>query len=313
MEAKSKKILFVLLFAICFLPQIGPAVALVCGILFSLMFGNPWPKQVAVLSKKLLQISVVGLGFGLSLATVVKVGANSIVYTIVGITFTLAIGWGLGRIIGTSPTQSLLISFGTAICGGSAIAAMSPVIQAKDDEVAISLATIFTLNAVALLLFPWLGHLLGFTQQQFGLWAALAIHDTSSVVGAASAFGAVALAVGTTVKLTRALWIMPCALIASMFKKSGQRAPFPLFILGFILAAAAHTFIPLMENCWSFLAVAAKQSLVVTLFLIGSGLSREVLGRVGFRPLLQGVLLWIIVSSLTAAVIMYGVIEVTGF
>ncbi|WP_305731846.1 YeiH family protein [Trichlorobacter ammonificans] len=303
-----RKILFMLLLVACFLPQVGTATALIGGILFSLVLGNPWPRLTAAWSKKLLQVSVVGLGFGLSLATVVQVGAHSAVYTIVGIAATLAAGWALGRVVGTTPAQSLLISFGTAICGGSAIAAMAPVLRAEDDEVAVSLATVFTLNAVALLLFPLLGHLLGLSQQQFGLWAGLAIHDTSSVVGAAAVFGTTALAVGTTVKLTRALWIMPCVLMVSMVKRSEQRAPFPLFIVGFMAAAAAHTLLPPLEPVWSSLALAARQSLVATLFLIGAGLSREVLGRVGVRPLLQGLLLWMAVSGLTAVAILFGVI-----
>ena len=175
----------------------------------------------------LLQASVVGLGFGLSLGTVLRVGARSAVYTVVGIALTLAAGALLGRLAGTSGPLSTLISFGTAICGGSAIAAMAPVVKAKSDEIAVSLATVFTLNAAALVLFPAVGHFLHLDQGQFGLWAGLAIHDTSSVVGAASAFGPEALAVATTVKLTRALWIMPCVLLAALLIALGPEGEVP--------------------------------------------------------------------------------------
>lgn len=308
MAGSLKKRAFVLLFAACLFPRVGTATALSGGILFSLALGNPWPGLTTAWSRKLLQISVVGLGFGLSLASVVQVGVHSALYTIIGIAATLAAGWGIGKAVGTTPSQSLLISFGTAICGGSAIAAMAPVLRADDDEVAVSLATVFTLNAAALLLFPPLGHLLGLSQQQFGLWAGLAIHDTSSVVGAASAFGATALAVGTTVKLTRALWIMPCALAAAVVKRSDRRAPFPLFIVGFLAAAAVHTILPGLEPVWGTLALAAKQGLVATLFLIGAGLSRELLARVGVRPLAQGLLLWLVAGGLTLGAILCGII-----
>ena len=194
--------------------------------------------------------------------------------------------------------------FGTAVCGGSAIAAMAPVIKADNDEIAVSLATVFSLNAAALLLFPPLGHLLGLTERQFGLWAALAIHDTSSVVGAASAFGATALTIGTTVKLARAIWIAPSALIASRFTNSRATASVPLFIVGFITAATVRSLTPSLMGLWEGFATVARQGLVVTLFLVGTGLSRDVLRRGGVRPLVQGVLLWVGVSGMVLAFIM---------
>jgi len=218
-------------------------------------------------------------------------------------------GWLLGRLFNTPQRTSTLISFGTAICGGSAIAAMAPVIKAEPEDTGVALATVFTLNSIALLLFPPLGHLLGMGERQFGLWSALAIHDTSSVVGAAAAYGSLALAIGTTVKLTRALWIMPSALAAAWFTKSEGKAKLPLFIVGFILAAAVKTLLPQLDSLWHPLNSVAKQSLVVTLFLIGSGLTREVLGRTGIRPLAQGVSLWIIVSVSSAAAILAGLIS----
>jgi len=278
------------------------------GVLFSLLIGNPWPVRSAESSKILLQISVVGLGFGLSLGEVLHTGRNSIIYTIVGITFTLIIGSLLGRFLNISKNTSDLISFGTAICGGSAIAALAPVLKAKNEETAVALATVFTLNSVALLLFPAIGHALHLSQAVFGTWAGLAIHDTSSVVGAAASYGTQALAIGTTVKLTRAVWITPAVLGMAWLKGSDEKPQVPLFIIGFILAATLRTLFPQGASYWGELSAVAKQSLVVTLFLIGAGLSKEVLQTVGVRPLIQGVTLWLIVSSLTlTALLLVGI------
>jgi uncharacterized integral membrane protein (TIGR00698 family) len=301
----ARKISFVASLSICAFPEVGTAVALVGGILFSLLVGNPWPATSARLSKIILQISVVGLGFGLSLGEVLRTGRASFIYTVAGITFTLAAGYSLGRLFNTNRNTSALISFGTAICGGSAIAAMAPVLKAETDETAVALATVFTLNSVALLLFPVIGHLLNLSQNVFGTWAGLAIHDTSSVVGAASSYGSRALAVGTTVKLTRAVWITPVVVGTAWLKDSEQKVGIPLFIIGFIIAAACRTLLPHYSFLWGELSAVAKQSLVITLFLIGSGLSREVLRKVGMRPLLQGVTLWLIVSSLTLAALLF--------
>ena len=301
----TRKILFIACLLICVFPQIGTAAGLIMGILFSLLLGNPWPDKSARLSKIILQISVVGLGFGLSLGEVLQTGKDSVLYTITGIIFTLVVGYSLGKLLNTNKNTSALISFGTAICGGSAIAAMAPVLKAEDDETAVALATVFTLNSVALLLFPVIGHALHLSQNVFGTWAGLAIHDTSSVVGAAASYGNHALAVGTTVKLTRAIWIIPVVVGTAWVEKSGQRAKVPLFIIGFILAAAIRSLLPQFGNYWGDLSAFAKQSLVITLFLIGSGLSREVLRNVGVRPLLQGVTLWLIVSSLTLAALLF--------
>ena len=223
-----------------------------------------------------------GLGFGLGIGEVWTVGKDSVVYTLIGITCTLALGALLRKVFPTGQKTASLIAFGTAICGGSAIAAMAPVLNSEDDETAVALATVFSLNAVALLLFPFIGHLLHLSQVQFGEWAALAIHDTSSVVGAAAAYGPQALAVGTTVKLTRAMWIAPVALGAALCLKSDKRAKIPLFIIGFVAAAVIHTLLPQLAALWSVLSGIAKQGLVVTLFLIGAGLSKSLLkkGRV---------------------------------
>ncbi|MDD2851116.1 MAG: putative sulfate exporter family transporter [Desulfuromonadaceae bacterium] len=290
-------------------PWCGPATALCAGILFSLLAGTPWPGQTSVWSKKLLQLSVVGLGFGLSITDVWQAGREAVLYTPISIILTVVAGLLLGRLLHTQTRTSALISFGTAICGGSAIAAMAPAINADDEEIAVSLATVFSLNAAALLLFPPLGHYFALTERQFGLWSALAIHDTSSVVGAASAFGASALAVGTTVKLARAVWIAPAVLIAARFTRTRTKLPIPLFIIGFVAAASLRSLAPSFHNMWQTAAAISRQGLVVTLFLVGNGLTREVIGRVGMRPLVQGVILWIIVSTTMLAVILEGIIR----
>ncbi len=300
------KLLFWLLLLVCCLPLVTAPMALTAGLVFGLAIGNPWKNSTSTWSRRLLQSSVVGLGFGINLPVILQTGKDAFLYTAISISFTMLAGWLLGRLFKTPQRTSTLISFGTAICGGSAIAAMAPVIKAKGEETGVALATIFTLNSIALILFPPLGHLLGMGQQQFGLWSALAIHDTSSVVGAAAAYGSLALAIGTTVKLTRALWIMPSALLAAWLTKSEGKAKFPLFIIGFIAAAAIKTALPQFEQLWHPLNSIAKQSLVVTLFLIGSGLTRELLAKTGIKPLAQGVTLWIIVSVASATAILLG-------
>jgi len=300
--------LFLALMAACLWPRIDAAVALTAGVVFTLTIGNPLAKSSGPWARKLLQASVVGLGFGVGIGQVLREGQHSILYTMVGIGFTLATGALLGRWLGVSERTSQLISFGTAICGGSAIAAMAPVIKAKSEEVAVAMATVFTLNSVALLLFPPIGRMAHLSASAFGLWSALAIHDTSSVVGAASTFGPVALATATTVKLTRALWITPCVLGYALFRKTEQRATVPLFIVGFIAAAAIRSLAPQYAGAWDTLAFLARRLLVVTLFLIGAGVTREVLKKVGFRPMVQGVSLWLLVSTLTLAAISYHLI-----
>ncbi len=303
------KLLFWMLLLACCLPAVSAPIALTAGLAFGLVVGNPWKNATAVWSRRLLQASVVGLGFGMNLPELLKTGRDAFLYTAISISFTMLAGYLLGRLFKTPQRTSILISFGTAICGGSAIAAMAPVIKAEAEETGVALATIFTLNSVALIIFPPLGHMLGMGQQQFGLWAALAIHDTSSVVGASAAFGGLALAVGTTVKLTRTLWIMPSALVAAWFSKSEGKARFPLFIVGFLAAAAIKTTLPQFEQFWHPLNSMAKQSLVVTLFLIGSGLTRDLLAKTGIRPLAQGITLWIVVSVTSAAAIISGLIR----
>jgi len=275
---------------------VSPPVALAMGLLFGLTCAHPWDAGAKKYSKWLLQASVVGLGFGMNLHQVVQAGRSGFLYTVLGITFALLAGMGLGRLLRVERTAAFLISTGTAICGGSAIAAIGPITQASEEEMAVSLGTVFVLNSVALMIFPAIGHWLGLTQPQFGLWAALAIHDTSSVVGAAKQYGAVALAIATTVKLARALWIVPLALGTALARHAKAKIQWPWFIGLFCLAAVCNTYGPAGAPAYAVLVKLAKIGLTVTLFLIGSGISLTTLQRVGPRPLLQGVILWILVS-----------------
>jgi uncharacterized integral membrane protein (TIGR00698 family) len=258
------------------------------------------------LSKFLLQASVVGLGFGMDLAEVVKVGRSGFLYTACGITAAMLPGLAIGRWFGVARTPSLLINAGTAICGGSAIAAVGPITNATEEEMAVSLGTVFVLNSIALLLFPTVGWALHLSQTQFGLWSALAIHDTSSVVGATAKYGAVALAVGTTVKLARALWIVPLSVLTSVLKKSKRRIQWPWFIDLFCLAAVANTYVRFFGFAYSVLSHLGKLGLTITLYLIGGGLSLATLRQVGVRPLLQGSLLWAIVAIGSLMLILQG-------
>jgi uncharacterized integral membrane protein (TIGR00698 family) len=282
---------------------IGPPLALAAGLAFGLSTVHSFHEEGRNLSKFLLQAAVVCLGFGMNLKEVVHAGASGFLYTAISITFALGLGVLLGKMLQVWKTQSLLISFGTAICGGSAIAAMGPVLNANEEEMAVSLGTVFVLNSVALLLFPFIGHLMHFTQTQFGLWAALAIHDTSSVVGAGAKYGPTALAVGTTVKLARALWIVPLAIATAMLKKSKAKVQWPWFILYFcvaaVLASYVPRYIPQSVEAFSALSRLGRAALTVVLFLIGTGITRSTLKEVGVRPLMQGALLWIVVASLS--------------
>jgi uncharacterized integral membrane protein (TIGR00698 family) len=282
---------------------IGPPLALAAGLAFGLSTVHTFHCEGRNLSKFLLQAAVVCLGFGMNLKEVAHAGASGFMYTAISITFALGLGVLLGKLLQVGKTQSLLISFGTAICGGSAIAAMGPVLMANEEEMAVSLGTVFVLNSVALLVFPFIGHLMHFTQTQFGLWAALAIHDTSSVVGAGAKYGPTALAVGTTVKLARALWIVPLAIATAMLKKSKAKVQWPWFILYFCVAAVLASYVPRYMpqsvELFSALNRLGRAALTVVLFLIGTGITRSTLKEVGVRPLVQGVTLWIVVASLS--------------
>lgn len=303
--AKYNKPLFILLFILCLMPFISPAIALFLGLALGMTAGQPFPKFSKKTSKYLLQFSVVGLGFGMNLHESLKTGKEGMLFTIVSVAAVLVLGIYLGKRLMMDRKTAYLISAGTAICGGSAIAAVGPVVKANDNEMSMALGTIFILNAIALFIFPPIGHLLNMTQEQFGMWAAIAIHDTSSVVGAGAAYGEKALEIATMVKLTRALWIIPITIVTMfLFKQKGGKIAIPWFIFFFILAMVANTFLTIPETVTGSLVWLAKKGLTVTLFLIGAGLSRKVIKQVGVRPMVQGVVLWVFIGLISLGVIL---------
>jgi uncharacterized integral membrane protein (TIGR00698 family) len=289
---------------------VSPPFALLGGLVYGLTLTHPFHVESKRLAKFLLQASVVALGFGMNLHEVLRAGRSGFFYTALSITTVMLLGLALGRLAQVGKTSSFLISAGTAICGGSAIAAVGPIAEASEEEMAVSLGAVFILNSVALFLFPVIGFALHMTQNQFGLWAALAIHDTSSVVGATAKYGSAALAVGTTVKLARALWIVPLSLITAVTLKSKARIQWPWFIAIFCLAALLNSQLPVFAPVFAGLSRIGRIGLTVTLFLIGSGLNKETLKKVGVRPLLQGLTLWIIIGTGTLALILFNWIHV---
>ena len=301
--------------AFCLTPWASPPIALTLGAVLALTHENPFANLGKALSGRLLQVCVVFLGFGMDLPVVLKAGANGAGFAALTIAATLALGWWLGKILGILPKTSALISAGTAICGGSAIAAVGSVIGVAEGEITVAMGTVFILNAVALYLFPWLGHTLHLSQAQFGTWAGVAIHDISSVVGAASHYGLSALQTATAVKLSRALWIIPVAFGAAYAFRSdtgdGSTAPaekpkvaVPWFVGFFLLASVLRSYVPGVAHVAPALSQAATVGLTLTLFLIGAGLSARVLRAVGWRPLLQGVVLWVFISVASLGIIM---------
>ena len=310
---RYNKVLFIVLLLITLLPQVTPAIALFMGLALALIAGQAYPKFAKKTSKYLLQASVVGLGFGMNLHESLASGKDGMLFTIVSVIAVMVIGFFVGKWLRVDRKTAYLISSGKAICGGSAIAAVAPVVKADDNQMSVSLGTIFVLNAIALFIFPPIGHWLGMTQEQFGEWAAIAIHDTSSVVGAGEAFdrsyfpGAEgkALQIATLIKCTRALWIIPLALVTTLiFKEKNSKIYIPWFIFLFVLAMVINTYIALPTQITGSLVWLAKKGLTVTLFLIGSGLSVDVLRSVGIKPMIQGILLWIVIALLSLAVIL---------
>lgn len=279
------------------LPQITAPVALLMGLVFAFCFPNPCPKFNKKTSKYLLQVAVVCLGFNMNLQESLKSGSEGMLFTVVSVVGVMALGVLLGYWMHINRKTAYLISSGTAICGGSAIAAVGPVLKADENEMAVSLGVIFILNSIALFIFPPLGHLLDMTQQQFGTWAAIAIHDTSSVVGAGESYGEVALQTATLIKLTRALWIIPLAFATMfIFRDKTAKISIPWFIFIFVLAMVVNTYVPLPEWFISIMVWIAKRGMVLTLFFIGASLSLASIKQVGVKPLLQAVLLWIVIS-----------------
>ena len=315
MKERISKILYIL-FCLAFfvVPMIFPAVknhtpgiAVITGILFAVFIGNPFVKYTSKITSQLLGAAIVGMGFGMNLIEVLKAGANGFIYTFIGISVGLGLGAFLGKKLSLNKNTTYLISVGTSICGGSAIAAAAPVLKAKASDIALASATVFTLNAIALVLFPIIGKAMGFSEVQFGYWAALGIHDTSSVVGAGMAYGQTALEVGTTVKLARALWIVPVTLFLSFFivgkdednqdgEKKKVKIKVPWFIPGFIISAAIVTWIPATAEVGSFIKDISKYLMILTLFLIGANLSKANLKEMGLKPIIHGIILWLILS-----------------
>jgi uncharacterized integral membrane protein (TIGR00698 family) len=291
------RIIFILCLLVSASGFVSPPIALAMGLVFGLALPHPYGPEAKKFSKVLLQASVVGLGFGMNLHQVVQAGRSGFVYTLLGISFALLAGMGLGALLGVQRVPAFLISTGTAICGGSAIAAVGPITHASDEEMAVALGTVFVLNSVALLIFPAIGAALKLTQSQFGLWAALAIHDTSSVVGAAAKYGVEALAVATTVKLARALWIVPLSIGTALVLGAKAKIQWPWFIGLFCLAAVCNTYLPAGAHAYGIAVKVAKIGLTATLFLIGSGISVATIKSVGHRPLLQGIILWLLVLA----------------
>jgi uncharacterized integral membrane protein (TIGR00698 family) len=283
--------------------------ALVVGLCYGFSFEHPYPVETRNLSGLLLKLAVVGLGFGMNLRQVIHTGTAGFVYTAISISGVLLLGWLFGRLLRVSKKASYLITVGTAICGGSAIAAIAPITNPNDEEMAMSLGTVFLLNSVALLLFSLIGFTLHLTQTQFGLWAALAIHDTSSVVGAAAKYGTQSLQIATTVKLTRALWIVPLEMLTAHFTKSKAKIQLPWFILFFCLAAVAYTYVPAGGALYPVLSRLGRVGLTVVLFLIGTGLSKDTVKRVGARPFIQGISLWAVIAVLSLVAIRAGLIS----
>jgi uncharacterized integral membrane protein (TIGR00698 family) len=297
------QLLFLALAVLSFSPLISPPIALLFGILFVNIFGKVLETDTFV--KKLLQYSIVGLGFGINLNTAIEAGSQGFLFTVSTIALVMIFGLFLAKILKIDKTIAQLISAGTAICGGSAIAAVAPILKAKSKQTSVALGIVFVLNAVALFIFPEIGHFFNLTQNQFGIWSAIAIHDTSSVVGAASKYGNEALQVATTVKLARALWIIPLAFLISIFTKSEGKIKIPYFIGFFVLAILAGTYLPFLQNFNSIISEISRDTLKVALFLIGAGLSLQNLKNIGVKPLLLGIILWIFISSIS----LYAVLE----
>ena len=297
------QILFLALAVLSFSPLVSPPIALLFGILFVNIFGKVLETDSFV--KKLLQYSIVGLGFGINLNTAIEAGSQGFLFTVSTIALVMIFGLFLAKILKIDKTIAQLISAGTAICGGSAIAAVAPILKANSKQTSIALGIVFVLNAVALFIFPEIGHFFNLTQNQFGIWSAIAIHDTSSVVGAASKYGNEALQIATTVKLARALWIIPLAFLISIFTKSEGKIKIPYFIGFFVLAILAGTYLPFLQNFNSIISEISRDTLKVALFLIGAGLSLQNLKNIGIKPLLLGIILWIFISSIS----LYAVLE----
>lgn len=305
-EAVFTKILFFITLLLSLTPLISPPIALLMGLIIAQTTGHPYAHLNHKATHILLQVSVVGLGFGMNAMSAIQAGKSGFWFTVASIFGILTLGYFLGKMLRINRKTSHLISSGTAICGGSAIAAVSPVIKAEENQISIALGTVFILNSVALFIFPAIGHHFHLSQTQFGMWCAIAIHDTSSVVGAAAKYGDQALGVATTVKLARALWIIPVAFLSAVaFRNKGTKIKIPYFIGLFILAIIIHTYVPFVSLFSDYIVLLAKAGLTATLFLIGCGLSRSMWKAVGIKPMIQGTIQWVLIAVITLIAIMH--------
>ncbi len=301
----TRELIFILAVVFCLSPWITPPMALLLGLVIAQFIGHPYLHLNHKATHLMLQISVVGLGFGMHAGNAIQAGKSGLLFTVISIVGTMITGYFLGKCFRIDKKTSYLISTGTAICGGSAIAAVSPVIAAEEKQISVALGTVFILNAAALFIFPLIGHALQLSQIQFGMWSAIAIHDTSSVVGAAGKYGAQALEVATTVKLARALWIIPVAFLSTyIFRNRNVKVKIPYFIGLFVLAMLANTYVPFIHQYSTYLTGLGKAGLTLTLFLIGCGLNRKVWAEVGLTPILQGILLWVLISAAALRAVM---------
>ena len=303
-EPRTRQGIFVVAMLLCLSPAMGPPLALLLGLVLALTIGDPFAAWNRQATNWLLKASVVGLGFGMNLQHAIAAGKDGLVFTVFSIVLTLMLGWILAKWLRVDGISAFLISSGTAICGGSAIAAVSPIVRANGKQMTVALGTVFILNSVALLIFPLLGHLLDMSQHQFGLWCAIAIHDTSSVVGAGAAYGEEALQIATTVKLQRALWIIPLSLITALAMKGGGKVTLPWFIGSFIAAMVFSSYFPEYATVYGWLALAAKRGLTLTLFLVGASLTLETMRAVGVKPMVLGILLWVLISVMSLIAIL---------
>ncbi|MEC4116693.1 YeiH family protein [Myroides phaeus] len=300
------KVILIGLAILSLFPFVNSATALILGIVYAQIFENPYAKQTKKTTGLLLKVAVVGLGFGMNIYSALSAGKDGFILTVFSIFLTLGLGFILGKAFKIDKKISYLISSGTAICGGSAIAAVSPVIKADEKQISVALGIVFILNSIALLIFPPIGHYLGMSQIDFGLWSAIAIHDTSSVVGAAAKYGDEALEVATTVKLARALWVIPVAFLSTvLFKNKGGKVKLPYFIGFFVLAMLANSYIPFVQQIGPYIVEVSKAALTLTLFLIGTSLSYRTVKSVGMKPLLEGVGLWVFISITSLLYILY--------
>ncbi len=298
------QVLFFIIVITCLVGWISPPIALLSGFLFAEIIGHPFLQLNSKATAQLLKICVVCLGFGINFSTAIQAGKDGFLFTIATIVLTITLGYLFGKLLKVNKQTTHLISSGTAICGGSAIAAVAPVINASDRDISVSLGIVFMLNSVGLFLFPILGHAFNLTQHEFGLWSAIAIHDTSSVVGAATTFGEEALQTATVVKLARALWIIPLAVITAFaFRSKGKSVKIPWFILWFVLAIVINSYVTQISEITPHIVAAAKKGLVLTLFLIGAGLSIKRIKEVGWQPLVLGIILWFVISTVSLIVI----------